>query len=258
MANTIIQIKKSIIPGNVPTVLESGELAINTADGVLFYKDPSNIIKSISTGSTSNSFSTINVNSTLLISATPNDILSISGNNGVIVTGDYVNDTIIIQNIDGSTSQKGIIQLYDGIDSNSSELAASANAVNVAYDLANNTYNYVTSIDSNTQNLLCGTINSKIILTSNNSANQILDTFSTSAYRSIKYLIQVSSGLEYQISEITLLHNGTNSYITEFGLIASNSALLSYETEIVLGNVNLLMSPINNINEIKVIKTSIL
>jgi hypothetical protein len=42
MANTIITIKSSGVTGNVPSTLSPGELAINYADGKLFYGDASN------------------------------------------------------------------------------------------------------------------------------------------------------------------------------------------------------------------------
>ena len=42
-----------------------------------------------------------------------------------------------VQTVDASTSAKGIVQLYDGIDSTSTTVAATANAVKTTYDLAN-------------------------------------------------------------------------------------------------------------------------
>jgi hypothetical protein len=47
MANTTIQLKFSTSTGNVPTSLELGELAINTEDGKIFYRNSSNVINSI-------------------------------------------------------------------------------------------------------------------------------------------------------------------------------------------------------------------
>jgi hypothetical protein len=44
MANTTIQLKYSSVTGNTPSQLEYGELAINLADGKLFYKNDSNNI----------------------------------------------------------------------------------------------------------------------------------------------------------------------------------------------------------------------
>lgn len=47
-----IQIKRSAIAGKVPTPadLEDGELAINTADGVLYYKNSQGTVSSLSSG----------------------------------------------------------------------------------------------------------------------------------------------------------------------------------------------------------------
>lgn len=46
MANTTIEIKNSIVSGNSPPSLLGGEIAINRADGKLFYKSPSGTIES--------------------------------------------------------------------------------------------------------------------------------------------------------------------------------------------------------------------
>jgi hypothetical protein len=45
--NTTVKIKRSKTPGNIPlaSALDSGELAINTADGILYYKDATNVVK---------------------------------------------------------------------------------------------------------------------------------------------------------------------------------------------------------------------
>jgi hypothetical protein len=42
MANTIIQLKNSGVPGNVPSTLQPGELAVNYNDGKLYYGNSSN------------------------------------------------------------------------------------------------------------------------------------------------------------------------------------------------------------------------
>lgn len=44
MTDTLVKIKKSSVPGRVPTDLEYGELAINFADGRLYYKNSSDVI----------------------------------------------------------------------------------------------------------------------------------------------------------------------------------------------------------------------
>jgi hypothetical protein len=47
MSNTVIQLKHSTETGNVPSGLVNGEIAINTFDGKLFYRDPNNVTQSI-------------------------------------------------------------------------------------------------------------------------------------------------------------------------------------------------------------------
>ena len=49
MANTTIQLKYSVVTSNTPSSLANGEVAINGADGKLFYRTPSGTIQSIVT-----------------------------------------------------------------------------------------------------------------------------------------------------------------------------------------------------------------
>lgn len=506
VSNTTISLRKSNVPGNVPTTLANGEIAINTADGIIFYKDNLGTIKGISTGSGgANSFSTINVSSTLLIATSNTDILSITGNGAISVVGDALSDTIRINVADATTTQKGVVRLIDSTNSNSLTLSATANSVNSAYSLAQIAYDtamsrvsstlttnykveqyianagqtivstngytpeyisvYVngvlldtsdyiasdgtnvifntalsygdsvsvgkwffdsssylsavqvydqhtantgqtlfvantiytpgflkvyrngvlledsefTAIDganvslshaasandivtlhywgatgvgtlpvyqtanlalsvayqawdsanqsysvyytantslsvaqqasdrSNTAILAFGIANNALTIaqqasdnantallsyntannaliaaqqasnlannamqtlqygkflsnsvsTSANTANQILDLFSTSTYRSAKYQIQITSGSDYQVSEISLVHNGSDVFMTEYGLVCTNSSLADYTADVSGSNVRLLISPINNINTINFVKTYI-
>lgn len=50
MSNQIIKLKRSNIPGKVPTpdALKVGEVALNMADSLLYYKDPDGLVKSLS------------------------------------------------------------------------------------------------------------------------------------------------------------------------------------------------------------------
>ena len=94
-SNTVIQIKRSGESGNVPASanINYGELAINYADGKLFYKNDLNQVKSIYTP---NLYETINVGGTLLIPITPTGILSINSANGISVSACTTTDTIVI------------------------------------------------------------------------------------------------------------------------------------------------------------------
>lgn len=94
MANTVITLKKSGTPLAAPGSLANGEIAINYADGKLFYKDSTGSIQQISGGG--NNFSTINAAGTLVVADLQNDILTLDQGDNIVITGDIVNDKITI------------------------------------------------------------------------------------------------------------------------------------------------------------------
>jgi len=111
MANTTLQLKKSGQSGNVPSSLSYGELALNYADGKLFYKASNGSIASISTGSSTQSFATINANSSLILATSPSDTLSIVPGNNITITTDTFAKSITINapsgGVTGATGPTG-------------------------------------------------------------------------------------------------------------------------------------------------------
>lgn len=95
MPNTVIQLKKSATVSAKPTDLANGELAINFADGKLFYKNTAGYIAEIS-GIQTNSFGTVNANNTLVVSDTTGDVITLLPGNNITIVGDAVNDRVTI------------------------------------------------------------------------------------------------------------------------------------------------------------------
>ena len=87
-----------------------------------------------------------------------------------------------------------------------------------------------------------GLISSGVTTTTTTSESSI-DSFSTSSYRSAKYLIQITQGSSYNITEVSLVHDGSNSYGTEYGTVRTGISLASFNTDINSGNVRLLATP---------------
>ena len=90
MANTVIALKKSATPSSAPANLANGEIAINYADGKLFYKNTAGYIAEISGGGFN--FGTVNAAGTLLISDVTNDVLTINKGDNIVITGDAINE----------------------------------------------------------------------------------------------------------------------------------------------------------------------
>ena len=70
-----------------------------------------------------------------------------------------------------------------------------------------------------------------------------VDTFSASQYRSANYQIQVVRGTNYNMTTINILHDGTNTYMTEFGTINQPVGIATFGSDINSGNVRLLATP---------------
>lgn len=131
MSNTVIALKKSDVPYATPASLANGELAINYADGKLFYKNAAGYITEISGGGGGlggNFFGAVNAAGTFLISRTSNDILTIKEGDNINITPNAVGVSLTIA-------------------ANLSTVYALANA---AFDKANIAGGYYTPLNSNT------------------------------------------------------------------------------------------------------------
>jgi hypothetical protein len=96
MPNTVIALKKSATPAAIPSNLANGELALNYADGKLYYKAANGTIAVFSSGAAGDSFGTVNAAGTLIVADTSGDILTLEAGTNVTITGDAVNDKITI------------------------------------------------------------------------------------------------------------------------------------------------------------------
>jgi pyruvate/2-oxoglutarate dehydrogenase complex dihydrolipoamide acyltransferase (E2) component len=107
MANTTIVLRKSGTPGASPSSLANGELALNYADGKLYYKSNTGSILAISGsggGGSLYSFATINANSSLILATSSTDTLSIIPGNNVTITANTTTKSITIDALTGLNS----------------------------------------------------------------------------------------------------------------------------------------------------------
>jgi hypothetical protein len=103
-----------------------------------------------------------------------------------------------------------------------------------------NTLNITTAFNCNTVvNFLGG----RTTLTTT-TAGQTVDSFSAGTLRSAKYMVQISNITSgYQVSEILLLQDTTNVYITEYAQINNGSQLGVFTATLSGGTVTLAVSP---------------
>lgn len=100
-------------------------------------------------------------------------------------------------------------------------------------------------------------ITTATLTTTTNNANQVVDSFAAATFRCVKYLIQVTSGSDYQVSEILSVHDGTDVYLTEYASIATGSELATFDSDISSNDVRLLVDPVNASTTIKITRTGV-
>ena len=88
-------------------------------------------------------------------------------------------------------------------------------------------------------------------------ADQILDSFDATLYRTAKYLIQGINGGDVHSTEIILTHDDTNVYIAEYGIIGTSTTLYTVSGSITSGIVNLTVSTSEANTIFDFVKTSI-
>ena len=102
-----------------------------------------------------------------------------------------------------------------------------------------------------------GGLVSSSLTTATTAADQVVDSFATTAYRTAEYLVQATSGAFYHSTKILLLHDGTNVWITEYGEVWTSARLLTLSASISGGNLSLLATPTNAATTIRSIRTAI-
>lgn len=85
-----------------------------------------------------------------------------------------------------------------------------------------------------------------------------IDSFAAATYRSAKYTLSITDNVNsstYQTSEVLVMHDGTNAYVTEYAVLRSNSSVGTMAADISGGNVRLLITPVSANNTIKFERT---
>ena len=69
-----------------------------------------------------------------------------------------------------------------------------------------------------------------------------INTFNTSSFQTCKYVLQVTSASNYQVSEMLVLHNDGTTLNTEYAQLNSGVNLVDFSTKVNNSNVELIAS----------------
>jgi hypothetical protein len=217
MANTKIILKKSGSTGNTPASLEFGELALNYADGKLFYKNANNIISEFSSGTGTTSQPAVE-HQTYTANGTAN-----SFSLGTQATS----DAVVIASING------IVQDPSQYSVDGSTIIFNTTPTNGDNIDLRTFYSYSSSIKANYADL------------ANTASDQVVDTYSKTEYRTSKYLIQGIYGSNIHCTEVVLTHNDSDVFKNEYGTMWTNNSLITVSANIDANNIYLVVTPTN-------------
>ena len=124
-------------------------------------------------------------------------------------------------------------------------ISSSANTIQSAIDgLSTIVQNFDSNFSTNTY-------------TTSSTSQVAVDTFSTSTYRSAKYQVQMTSGSNYHVIELSVVHDGTTAYLSQYGEVVTNNNLGSFDASISGGVLSLLFTPNYSVTVVKFIRSNI-
>ena len=182
---------------------------------------------------------TFNVNTSILVgNATVNSSINSSS---ITIGSSILNSSALL--IGNST-----------INSTSVSLSNSTSNISITIPTVSQISNGQFYLNANGSWTTAGELSSTITTTGTSIQN--IDSFSTSTYRTAEYLISVKDNVanNYYSSKLIVMHDGGNSYITEYGIMTSNSSVGTFSANIISSNVCLQFTPISSNTTVKFAK----
>ena len=87
-----------------------------------------------------------------------------------------------------------------------------------------------------------GVVQSGILTTTSTSADTLV-SLALATYRSVDYQIQAVRGTNYNSTTAKVVHDGSNTYMTEFATINQPAGVATYSSDISGDNIRLLVYP---------------
>ena len=137
---------------------------------------------------------------------------------------------------------------------NTSSAGISANGGSVYGSLAVSNTVYANTITSNTITLQGAVITSTVGTTTASGTQVVIDQWASSMFTTAKYVIQIQTVDHLQATELFVMQDGINTYLTEYATLLSNAVLGTFSAIISSGQIQLLLDPQNPLNEIMSIK----
>lgn len=137
-----------------------------------------------------------------------------------------------------STSISGESKLVDLTDVDASNVG---DGRFLRYDASAQEFTFAPVSATNLE-LIAGDIQSGILTTTSTSAAVVM-SISASTYRSANYQVQVTRGSNYNMTTVNVIHDGTTTYMTEYGTINQPIGVATFSSDISSGALRLIGHP---------------
>lgn len=259
---TDIQIKRSTANAAPNTLLE-GELAYSFVSNTLFIGLPDNSTHNIGGASITGS---LNVSNNLTVGGD----ISLNGN---LIIGNQNTDTINVvadftSNLVPDVSDTYNLGLPEKRWNDLHVKTANVSSLNLTGNLSGS-QNTTITVGATTVNtsfisanvLISGpTETTYNVFTTNADTPITIDSFPSSSFTTVKYIIQSKTVDVYHSTELFCMQDGVTAYITEYATLINNYTLGSYSLTVSGGICNLVFhpnNPLNNIITVKLVRTAI-
>ena len=109
------------------------------------------------------------------------------------------------------------------------------------YDASTSEFTFAPVSATNLE-LIAGDIQSGVLTTTSTSPAVVM-SISASTYRSAQYQVQVAEGTNYNMTTINVIHDGTDTYMTEYGTINQPIGIATFSSDISGGALRLIGYP---------------
>jgi len=179
-----------------------------------------------------------------------------------ITAGTVAADERLLIDTDGLVTVTGDMEIYGNLtvkgntngqinigDANTDNVAINADVNSNIVPNADDTYN-LGSTSQRWKNVFAANIvhDQTAVNISSNATPVVIDAFSSSAYSTAKYVVQVKNSTSIESAELLLVHDTANAYITTYAVLASGNTLGTFSANIVSGNVQLYYTSTTAVN----------
>jgi hypothetical protein len=178
--------------------------------------------------------------------------LTVNGTNSISTTVSSGTYTITNNGILSFNTRTGAVTLT----SSDVTTALGYTPVNKAGDTISGNFTGITNLGANTVTHSHSDRTTRTFVTASTSQVAV-DNFSSTSYRSAKYYVQMTSGSSYHVIELSLVHNGTTVFLSQYGEIFTGTSLGTFDASITGSTLSLFLTAANSITTVKLIRDTI-